>query len=81
MSLFFPQKMQTGFGFVIMVIMKTKATDDQFTDEETARRRDAVIKHMLNTPPKLHKEMKIGKRKSVSTKASRPGKGRQSEGP
>jgi hypothetical protein len=53
----------------------------EFTDEETARRRDAVIKHMLNTPPKLHKEMKIGKRKSASTKASRPGKGARPKDP
>jgi hypothetical protein len=38
--------------------------ENVYSDEETARRRDAVIKHMLNTPPKLHKEMKIGKRKA-----------------
>jgi hypothetical protein len=37
--------------------------DSSFSDEEIARRRDAVIKHMLNTPPKPHKEMKLGKRK------------------
>lgn len=35
--------------------------DCQFNDKETARRRDAVIKHMLSTPPKPHSEMKIGK--------------------
>jgi hypothetical protein len=38
--------------------------DDQFTDEEIARRRDAVIKHMLNTPPKPRSAMTIGKRKA-----------------
>jgi hypothetical protein len=49
--------------------------DDQFTDDETARRRDAVIKHMLNSPPKPHSEMKIGKRKAESSaKASPPKK-------
>jgi hypothetical protein len=26
-------------------------TDDQFDDEETARRRDEVVKRMLATPP------------------------------
>jgi hypothetical protein len=26
--------------------------DDQYSDKETARRRDAVIKRMLATPPK-----------------------------
>jgi hypothetical protein len=44
----------------------------EFTDEETARRRDAVIKHMLNTPPKPHSQMKIGKRKAkASAKATK----------
>ena len=53
----------------------TKVSGDEFSPEETARRRDAVIKHMLNTPPKPHSEMRIGKRKAkVSTKASRPKK-------
>jgi hypothetical protein len=37
--------------------------DEKFSDQETAQRRDAVIKRMLNTPPKLHSEMKIGKRR------------------
>ncbi len=35
--------------------------DAIFTAAETARRRDAVIKRMLATPPKPHSEMKIGK--------------------
>lgn len=26
-------------------------TDDQFSDEEAAQRRDAVVKRMLGTPP------------------------------
>ncbi len=34
----------------------------EFTDEEIARRRDAVIKHMINKPPMPHSEMKVGKR-------------------
>jgi len=46
-----------------------------YSDEEIARRRDAVIKHMLNTPPKPHSEMKIGKRNAkVGPKASPPKK-------
>jgi hypothetical protein len=28
-----------------------KTHDSQYTDEETGRRRDEVIKRMLNTPP------------------------------
>jgi hypothetical protein len=39
----------------------TKPSDDQYSEQETARRRDAVIKRMLNTPPKPHSEMKMGK--------------------
>jgi hypothetical protein len=41
--------------------MNTKRPDEQFSEQETARRRDAVIKQMINTPPKPHSEMKIGK--------------------
>jgi hypothetical protein len=45
--------------------------DDRYSEQETARRRDAVIKKMLNTPPKPRSEMKIGKPKAkVSPKAS-----------
>jgi hypothetical protein len=35
--------------------MNHKAKDDQFTDEEIARRRDEVIKRMASTPPRPHK--------------------------
>jgi hypothetical protein len=35
--------------------------DDQYSDKKTAQRRDAVIKRMLNTPPKPHSEMRVGK--------------------
>jgi hypothetical protein len=45
--------------------------DGQFSDEETARRRDAVVKRMLNTPPKPHSEMKIGKRRAKRGKKPR----------
>jgi hypothetical protein len=31
--------------------MQSKASDDQFSDEEIARRRDDVIRRMANTPP------------------------------
>jgi phosphoenolpyruvate carboxylase len=41
-----------------------KKPDEQFSKDVTAERRDAVIKHMLSTPPKPHSEMKIGKRSS-----------------
>jgi hypothetical protein len=40
-----------------------KQQSDEFSMQEVVRRRDAVIKRMLNTPPKPHSEMKIGKSK------------------
>jgi hypothetical protein len=51
--------------------LKRQSQDNHdFTDEETARA-EAALKRMLNTPPKPHSEMKIGKRKvKTSTKAS-----------
>jgi hypothetical protein len=50
--------------------------DDQFTDEETARRRDAALLRALSTPAKRHSEMKLGKRKpKASPKATdKPGR-------
>ena len=51
--------------------MANKSPQDQYSEQETARRRDAVIKQMLNTPSKPHSEMKLGKTKAKSGK--RPG--------
>lgn len=54
--------------------MKSKIDDNsQYSERETARRRDAVIKQMLATPPKPHSEMKINKGKPSKRTA---GKGR-----
>jgi hypothetical protein len=41
---------------------------DQYSEQETAQRRDAVIKRMLSTPPRPHSEMKIGKSRDKSKK-------------
>lgn len=38
-------------------------TGDQYSEQEIARRRDAVIKQMLATPPKPHSKMNVGKHK------------------
>jgi hypothetical protein len=44
----------------------TEKSDNQYSEQETKRRRDAVIKRMLATPPKPHSEMKIGKSRGKS---------------
>jgi len=46
--------------------------DDQYSEEETVARRDAVIKLMLTKPPKPHSEMKIGKRKVKASAKANP---------
>jgi hypothetical protein len=43
--------------------MPRHSDSDQYSEQEIIARRDATIKRMLNTPPKPHSEMKIGKRK------------------
>lgn len=37
-----------------------------FSDAETAARADAALKRMLATPPKHHKDSKVGRRESQS---------------
>jgi hypothetical protein len=48
--------------------------DDQYSDKETAQRRDAVIKQMLATPPKPQSEMKVGKSKMRRATENKPPK-------
>lgn len=38
-------------------------TDGKLTDQEIILRRDEAVRRALNTPPKPHKDMKLGKRK------------------
>ena len=49
--------------------MSNKPNSNNYTDAETIARRDATIKRMLNTPPKPHSEMKIGKPRAKRRKA------------
>jgi hypothetical protein len=48
-----------------------KAANEHYSEQETAARRDAVIKRMLATPPKPHSEMKVGKSKRKVGKSSK----------
>ena len=43
--------------------------DGEYTEEETARRRDAAMRKAMNTPPKPHAEMKVGRK--AKTKAGK----------
>jgi hypothetical protein len=56
-------------------LMTKPKQDDQFSEQEAARRRHAVVKHMLAKPPKPHSEMKVGKSKAKSKTSSRDNKG------
>jgi hypothetical protein len=44
--------------------MGKKKSDDQYSDEEATRRMNEAIRRALTSPPKPHKEMKLGKRKA-----------------
>ena len=43
---------------------------DTYSYEETERRRDQALGRALNTPPKPHDEMKLGKEKKRKPNAS-----------
>jgi len=51
--------------------------DDKYTDEETARRRDEVVRRMANTPPqpKIKSPRRSGKKKKAAVgRAARKGR-------
>lgn len=39
----------------------TKQTDETYSDEEAARRRDELLRRLMRMPPKPQSEMKLGK--------------------
>jgi hypothetical protein len=50
--------------------MNAKASDDQYSPEETERRMTDAVRRALNTPPKPHKEMTgNGKREGAKQKS------------
>lgn len=44
----------------------THKKDDTYSDKETAARAEAALKQMLATPPKHHKDSKVGRQESQS---------------
>jgi hypothetical protein len=46
-----------------MTFMKGKNPKEEFSEQEIARRRDEALLRALNTPPKRHSEMKLGRTK------------------
>ena len=42
--------------------MSQSKTGESYNPEETARRRDEIVRRMIATPPKPHEEMKLGKK-------------------
>ena len=42
--------------------------DEHYSNAETERRANAVLKRMLATPPKPHKDSKLGKRRESQSK-------------
>ena len=47
----------------------TPQQSDTYSDAETAARADAALKRMLATPPKLHKDSKLGRRSESTSKS------------
>ena len=50
---------------------KPSKDQDEITEEETARRRDAVLKRMLKTLPKPHKAAQSGKKRGGDRRQSK----------
>jgi hypothetical protein len=48
--------------------MKPKSSDDSYSEAEAARRRDAITKAMIATPPQKHEPMKKAQKRKAKTK-------------
>jgi hypothetical protein len=52
--------------------MSPKSADDAYPSEETARRRDEVVKRMLNTPPQPRRAKQPKDAKKRPARKARP---------
>lgn len=46
----------------------THGLEDSYSAEQTEARAEAALKRMLTTPPKLHKDSKLGKKRESKPK-------------
>ena len=53
------------------MMAKSPKDQDEYTEEETVHRRDAVLKRMLETPPKPHKAAQSGKKRGGDRRQSK----------
>jgi hypothetical protein len=67
-----PNRVPLAKGVIHLVsCVETGSKDDQYSPEETARRRDEAIRRALNIPPKPQKEMLGKSRRTVPKLPSR----------
>jgi hypothetical protein len=59
------------------VVMTKKPSEDAYGQEEAARRRDALAKHMLNTPPQPLKAKAAAESKKPKRKPAAPASARK----
>jgi hypothetical protein len=52
----------------VMTKADQKPLDETYSEEETVARREAALRRMLATPPKPHKDSKLGKSRKRSDK-------------
>jgi hypothetical protein len=52
--------------------MNQKPSDETYSAEETARRRDEALRRALSTPPKPQKNVSPKQRESKKRKAAKP---------
>jgi hypothetical protein len=56
------ESLQKQCGAARMLAMATKKDRPELTQAEIVQRRDSAVRKALNTPPKPHSGMKLGKR-------------------